>query len=269
MKLPLPNPLSRTAVRPPLWREGRVGLEAAALMRHPVFRGDGVADARGQPVLLIPGFLAGDGSLAPMTGWLRRTGHHTRKAGIRLNVGCSGQAVELIEDRLEELVQSQGRRAAIIGQSRGGSYASVLARRRPDLVSGIVTLGTPQLDPLAVHPLVRLQLLALGTLGTLGAPGLFGRACLNGSCCREFWEDYEAPLPRGVGFVSVYSRSDGIVDWRACLDPAAKQVEVRASHIGMAVNAGAYLAVAEALADFRRRDARRRPARLRALPRAA
>ena len=269
MELRAPNPFSRTDFRPPLWREGRVGLEAAALMRHPIFRGDGVADGRGQPVLLIPGFLAGDDSLALMTRWLRRTGHYTRKAGIRSNVGCSGEAVDRLEARLEEHVEQQGRRAAIIGQSRGGAFARVLARRRPDLVSGIVTLGTPQLEPLAVHPLVRLQLLAVGALGTLGAPWFFKRACLTGTCCEEFWDDCAAPPPRGVGFVSVYSRTDGIVDWRSCLDPAAKHVEVRASHIGMAVNAGAYQAVGEALADFRRRDSRRRSLRPRALPRAA
>ena len=60
-------------------------------------------------------------------------------------------------------------------------------------------------------------------------------------------ETYE---PKGVGFVSVYSRSDAIVDWRACLDPAAEHVEVDASHIGMAVNAQAYGVVAAALERF-------------------
>jgi triacylglycerol lipase len=255
--------------RPPLWREARVGLEAATLLRDPVFAGEDVRDGRGQPVLLIPGFLAGDDSLGLMTRWLRRTGHHTRKAGMRANVGCSGKTVERIELRLEELVQQQGRRAAVIGQSRGGTFARVLAGRRPDLVSGIVTLGTPQIDPLAVHPFVRLQLLALGALGTIGAPGLFRRACLEGECCSEFWEQYAQPLPRGTGYVSVYSRTDGIVDWRACLDPVAEHVEVRASHIGMAVNAQVYRAIAEALDAFRRRDARRRPAGRTQLRRAA
>jgi triacylglycerol lipase len=254
----IPNPFSRTPYVPPLWREARLGLETAALLRDPVVRGEGVADGRGQPVLLIPGFLAGDGSLGLMTRWLRRTGHHTRKAGIRVNVGCSGRGVEAIEERLEDLVERQGRRAAIIGQSRGGAFAKVLGQRRPDLVSGVVTLGTPQADPLAVHPLVRMQLLAIGALGTVGAPGLFNHRCLNGECCAEFWEQCAAPMTRGVGFVSIYSRTDGIVDWRSCLDPSAKHVEVEASHIGMAVNARAYRAIAAALADFRRRDARRR-----------
>src|ERR671925_441161 len=75
-------PFPRLAAPPPLWREALVGLEAAALLRRAVFRGEGVADGRGQPVLLVPGFLAGDGSLGLMTQWLRRTGHHTRRAGI-------------------------------------------------------------------------------------------------------------------------------------------------------------------------------------------
>ena len=262
-------PFSRPWSRPPLWREGRVALEAAGLVRSPVFRGEGVADGGGQPVLLIPGFLAGDDSLGLMTRWLRRTGHRTRSAGMRMNVDCSGGAVDRLEERLEALVERHGRRAAILGQSRGGTFARVLARRRPDLVSGIVTLGTPHVEPLAVHPLVGLQLVAVGALGTLGAPGLFGRRCLEGDCCADFWASCQEPLPRGVGFVSIYSRSDGIVDWRACLDDAAEQVEVGASHIGMAVNAPTYAAIADALADFRRRDARRRPPGRAPLARAA
>jgi triacylglycerol lipase len=252
------NPISPT-VRPPLWREARFGLEAAALMRDPVFRGERVADGRGQPVLLIPGFLAGDGSLALMANWLRRTGHRPTKAGMRANVDCSGATLNRLEERLEQLVGEQGRRAAIVGQSRGGSLAKVLGARRPDLVAGIIALGSPQLDPLAVHPLVRLQVRAVAALGTLGAPGLFKQACIEGDCCAEYWQQLSAPLPRGVGFVSVYSRSDGIVDWQSCLDPCAdRQVEIDASHCGMAVHPAAWRAVADALDGFRRPAARQR-----------
>jgi triacylglycerol lipase len=247
--------------RPPLWREARAWLEAAALLGDPVWRGRGVEDGGGMPVLLVPGFLAGDGSLALMTQWLRRTGHHTRKAGMRANVGCSGAWVERLEERLAGLVERRGRRAAIVGQSRGGSFAKVLARRRPDLVSGIVTLGSPQTSPLAVHPLVRLQVEAVSALGSLGAPGLFSRACMDGDCCADFWDQCARPLRRGVGFVSIYSRSDGIVDWRACLDPSAEHVEIDSSHIGMAAHPDCYRAVAAALEGFRAREARRRAPR--------
>jgi triacylglycerol lipase len=239
-----------------IWREARIGLETAALLRSPVFKGDGVADGRGQPVLLVPGFLAGDESLALMTRWLRRSGHHTSRAGMRLNVGCSGGAVERLESRLEALVKRQGKKAAIIGQSRGGSLAKVLAARRPDLVAGIVTLGSPTCDPLNVSVFTRSAVGAVGALGTLGVPGLFTRSCLSGDCCEEFWSLHGGSLPRGVGFVSIYSRRDGIVDWRACLDPAAEHVEIRSSHIGMAVHPDGYRAIADALEAFRRRERR-------------
>jgi triacylglycerol lipase len=257
------------SARPPLWREARVGLEAAALLRDPVLRGAGVPDGRGHPVLLIPGFLAGDGSLAVMARWLGRCGYRPSRAGMIANVDCSGAALARLERRLERLVAKGGRRASIVGQSRGGSLAKVLARRRPDLVCGIVTLGSPELEPLAVHPLVRLQLEAVSRLGSLGAPGLFKRSCLDGDCCASFWDDLAAPLPRGVGFVSVYSRTDGIVEWRACLAPGAEHVEVDASHIGMAVNAAVWRAVADALDRFRRTETRRRTAAARRLRRAA
>jgi triacylglycerol lipase len=267
-----PTLIPRSA-RPPLWREARLGLEAAALLRDPVLRGEGLRDGRGRPVLLIPGFMAGDGSLAPMAGWLGRAGYCATRAGMRANVGCSGAALERLEPRLERAVREQGARAVVIGQSRGGGLAKALARRRPDLVCGIVTLGSPQLDPLAVHPLVRLQVEAVGRLGSLGAPGLFKRSCLDGECCTEFWQHLAAPLPADIGLVAVYSRTDGVVDWRACLDPCADaHVEIRASHCGMAVSAPAWRAVAAALDSFIRKETRRPPAkpvRVRRLRRAA
>jgi pimeloyl-ACP methyl ester carboxylesterase len=230
----------------------------AALLRDPIFHGEGVVDANGQPVLLIPGFLAGDDSLGLMTRWLRRTGHHTRKAGMRSNVNCSEAAMCRLEERVEMMAESHGQKVAIVGQSRGGNFARVLAVRRPDLVSGIVALGSPQLDPMAVHPLVRVPVIAVGALGTLGAPGMFRQSCRKGHCCECFWRDMQADFPSGVGYVSIYSRSDGIVDWHSCLDPAAKHVEIGASHCGMAVSAHAYRETADALRKFRRRAQRQR-----------
>ena len=236
---------------PPIWREGRIGLEAAALVRNPVYRGVDVDDAGGQPVMLIPGFLAGDDSLGIMTRWLRRTGHHTRKAGIRSNVDCSSLAMERLEERLETMAETRGEKVAIVGQSRGGNFAKALAVRRPELVSGVITLGSAQLNPLAIHPLVHGSVYVVGALGTIGAQGLFRHSCRNGKCCESFWADLEKPMPKGIGYMSVYSRTDGIVDWRACLDPDAEQVEIRSSHIGMAVHPDAYRAIAGALAEFR------------------
>jgi triacylglycerol lipase len=234
---------------PPIWREARLGLEFTSLLRDPVFVAARPPVADGQPVLLLPGYMAGDDSLRTMAAWLRRTGRRPRKAGIRWNVGCAGQMLESLESRLEEVAKQQGP-VAIVGQSRGGLFARVLAVRRPELVSGIVTLGSAHLDPLAVHPLVRLQIHVVGLLGTLGTPGLFSASCLWGDCCEKTSADLAATFPEGVGFVSVYSRSDGIVDWRTCLDTAARCVEIDSSHCGMSAHPAAYRHVADALSKF-------------------
>ena len=236
---------------PPLWREARLGLEAAQLLRSPVWRGVGVPPGEGRGVVLVPGFLAGDGTLATMAKWLRANGYWTLRAGIRANVGCSEDACARIEERLEALAARTGGPVAIVGQSRGGVLARVVATRRPDLVSGIVTLGAPTVGMLRVHPLVLLQVGFVGALGTGRVPGLFRMSCLRGACCEAFRADLGAGFPGGVRYVCVYSRSDGIVDWRACLDGAAPAlVEIDASHCGMALSREAYEVVASALAAF-------------------
>jgi pimeloyl-ACP methyl ester carboxylesterase len=246
---------------PPMWRETRIGVELAGLMRSGVWRGEGVTPGQDQPVMLISGLFAGDQSMNLMAGWLKRTGHRPCRAGIAVNVDCSQRAAEKLERRLECLAEDSGQKVAIVGQSRGGSFARVLAVRRPDLVSGIVTLGSPLRHQLAVHPLVRASIMGIGVLGTAGLDGLMRHSCLWGDCCTSYWEHFADEFPQGMGFVSIYSRTDGIVKWKACLDPAAEQVEVRASHIGMAVNAEVYRAIAASLEGLRNAEALKAPRR--------
>jgi triacylglycerol lipase len=235
---------------PPLWRETRFGLELAGLRRSPVYRGAGVPPGEGRAVMLIPGFLAGDGTLGTMTHWLRAAGYHTRRAGIRANVACSEAACARLEARLEGFAEATGQKVAIIGQSRGGVFARALAVKRPDLVAGIVTLGSPTVSQLRIHPLVLAQVGLVSALGSANVPGLFSWRCLRGDCCEHFREAITGPFPEHIPYVAMYSRTDGIVDWRSCLDPAAELVEVRASHCGMGVNAGVYEELAFALATL-------------------
>jgi pimeloyl-ACP methyl ester carboxylesterase len=231
-----------------MWREGRVPLEFASLMRDPVWRGEDVAAGDGRPVLLVCGFLAGDPSLTTMARWLRRIGHRPVRAGLRWNVDCTGATVARLERRAEELAVSAGRRIAVVGQSRGGACARALAVRRPDLVESVVTLGSPLRDQLDVHPGVWAQVYVLGLLGTLGVPGLLRAECARGACCARVTRELQAPLPAEVDMTCIYSRSDGVVRWRACLDDDAALVEVDSSHVGMAVSAPVYRAIAAALA---------------------
>ena len=235
---------------PPLWRESRFAFELADLRRSPVFRGHGVPDGDGRAVMLIPGFLAGDGSLATMTRWLRENGYHTRRAGIRANVGCSEEACTRLEARLEGFAEHTGQKVSIVGQSRGGVFARALAVRRPDLVEGIVTLGSPTVSQLRIHPLVLAHVGLVSALGSARLPGFFSLSCLRGDCCHGFRGAITGPFPEDVGYVAMYSRSDGVVDWHSCLDEAAQLVEVGASHCGMSVSARVYREVGFALGAF-------------------
>jgi triacylglycerol lipase len=235
-------------LRIPIWREARLTVECAALSRDPVLSGEGVTPGGGQPVLLVPGFLAGDLSLGLMARWLRHIGYEPCSAGVRVNVDCTSRALTRLEHQLECLTDHHGMPAAIVGHSRGGLMARILAVRRPDLVRGIVCLGSPLTEQFAVHPLVRVQVETVALLGTLGLQGLFSRDCRRGNCCASALDDAVATFADGVAFTSIYSRSDGVVDWRACLDPAAHHVEVCSSHCGMAVNGQVFSAVGRALA---------------------
>jgi pimeloyl-ACP methyl ester carboxylesterase len=251
----------------PIWRESLLGLEFTSLVRQRIFREPPQAP-ESLPVMLLPGFLTGDAQIEMLASWLRRCGHRTHRSGIRLNVDCGEAAMCRVEDRLEAFVKSEGAPAVLIGQSRGGTFARVLAVRRPELVRSVVTLGSPHLAPLAVHPLVLLQGASLAVLSSLGVPGLFSRHCRAGECCAAFRDDLAAPMPRGTEFVSIYSKRDGIVDWRACLDPHAKHVDVRSTHCGMGVNAGVYAALDRVLHRPAPRGRKPRPVR-RDLPAAA
>lgn len=238
----LPRP-----VLPAIWRElGGLGRSA--------FGTWGVADppaaAGGVPVLLIPGLLAGDGSMGAIASALRAAGHHPHAAGIRSNVGCSEQVVERLIVMTDRLAERHERPIAAVGHSRGGLFARVLARRRPELVSCVITLGTPHRDPLAIHPLVWAAAAALATAGTLRVPGLLSWSCGASRCCAQFDRDLAAPVPDDVRLLSIYTRRDGVVDWRACVDPAGDRLEVASTHCGMTAHAPTVWALTAAVGEL-------------------
>jgi triacylglycerol lipase len=218
------------------------------VLTHRPYVGHGV-ERDVDPVVLVPGFLAGDTSLALMAHVLREHGHRTYRSHIRANVGCTLRVAEQLESRIETVVTRRGRPVRIVGHSLGGMLARGLAVRRPDLVSGIVTLGSPMLAPGAHHATLTRSLDALVRLTRAGVPGLMALDCIAGDCARASFDESRAPLPPGVAFTAVYSRRDGIVDWRACIDPLATAVEVRSSHLGMAVDPSVVHAVRQALSE--------------------
>ena len=234
-----PSLAPREAADVPLRGELRYGLELTRLLMAGEFRRprSGGSDP---PVLLVPGFMAGDQSLAVLGGWLRRRGCDTATAGMLCNVDCGERGIAGIEARLQRLAQRANGRAVVIGQSRGGEQARVVAVRNPNLVSMVVMLGSPVLDPLGVGRVVLSAVRSVARLGDMGVPRMFSSECGDGDCCAAFRDDLRAPLPAGLRAVAIYSQSDGVVSWEACLDPCAKHVEVDSSHSGMSVNLGVY-----------------------------
>ena len=87
----------------------------------------------GRPVVLIPGFRAGDNSLVVMAEWLDRLGYRAHNSGITFNVDCSDRVLRRLEARGERIVAREGRKAALIGHSRGGDFAKAVAHPRPGI----------------------------------------------------------------------------------------------------------------------------------------
>jgi pimeloyl-ACP methyl ester carboxylesterase len=222
-----------------LWGELRYSHELLRLLSDSDLRSPH-RRAEAQPVFLIPGFLAGDASLTMLRSWLVRRGHRVSSSGMRVNVDCAERGVTRLQSQLQAFASESTDRVVLIGQSRGGALARVLAVRNPEIVSRVVMLGSPVRDPLAVAPTVLQTVRWLARLGDLGLPGVLSSSCRDGACCAGFRADLTAALAHGVSATAVHSRSDGIVDWRACLDPHAHHVEVDSSHCGMSVHPAVY-----------------------------
>lgn len=233
----------------PLWGELRYGGELARLLAGGALGRELSLRRRpdAAPVMLVPGFMAGDSSLALMRAWLRARGHTVSTSGMRLNAGCAEQIVSRLQERLWRVSNRTGQQVVLVGQSRGGALARSLAVREPNSVAALVMLGSPVADPLAVAPQVLRTVRIMATLGDLGVPRLFSSDCADGECCESFWEDLDAPLADHIEAVSVYSCSDGIVDWNACIDPHARNIEVASSHCGMSVHPAVYRILGELL----------------------
>ncbi len=206
-----------------------------------------------EPVVLVPGFMAGDSSLTLMSRHLRRLGYRTYRSTMHANVGCTQDASTALERRIEAIAIRRERKVTIVGHSLGGLLARGIAARRPDLVEGIIAMGSPILAPGAIHSVLALDLAFVIALRRAGLGRMMGEDCTSGDCARLSWEQSREPLDPSVAFTSIFSRRDGVVDWRGCLDPAAKTVEVRTSHLGMAVDPVVFDVVSATLAASRER----------------
>jgi len=198
------------------------------LMRAP--KGDG------HPVLTLPGFLASDLSMAPMRRYLSDLGFQTHAWRMGRNTGGLARMQTGLLDRLKEIHTETGRKVSVVGWSLGGIYARHLALQAPDMVRSVVTLGSPFANDVRATNATRLY------------EALSGETVQANS---ELQQAIAGDLP--VPTTSIYSKSDGIVNWRTCVlrpSDTAENIEVRlASHVGLGVNPAALWAVADRLAQ--------------------
>ena len=172
--------------------------ELRAYRRMLRIAGRGVAQpapGRGTPAVLVPGFLSGEVSLTLLSRELRRHGHRTFASSVGANVGCTEQMVDRLVRRLEAVVAAEGRPVALVGHSRGGMVASVTARRRPDLLAGLIVLSAPVTGSLSVAPHVRRQLELLFRLNRRGLGRVLGADCVAGECAARVAAELGRALP--------------------------------------------------------------------------
>ena len=249
---PVPPP-PEPAPPPERWwgahvRELRWQLELGRLVVDPIYRGDNVPHGDGAPVVLVPGFLAGDGSLGVMRGWLRRIGYRAYSSGILWTVDCSDRSLDALERRVERIAGETGRQVALIGHSRGGHFVKALSRRRPELVSSAISMGAGLDTPFDISIPTQAMVDAARRVHARTSDRIARNGCFTATCRCRFSEDYAGEFPVDVPLTSIYSRGDGVVRWRACLVDYARCVEVSGSHVGLAFNRKVYREVARTLA---------------------
>jgi pimeloyl-ACP methyl ester carboxylesterase len=168
-------------------------------------------------------------------------------APTRYGIDCGERTAAIVEAALRWYATEVGESVVIIAHSRGGQFARATAVRAPEHVRALITLGSPLNRLLAVRPRLRARCALLGIAGTAGVPGVMRAGCLWGSCCRRLRSDLAAPFPDALPFVSIYSRQDEVVDWRASIDPAARHREVTATHSGLINTAESIRALSDEL----------------------
>jgi len=187
----------------------------------------------GHPVMLIPGFAGSDTYNKPLRRFLLNQGYHAVGWKQGVNLGHSHLDLAQLSQRVEKLYGRKGRKVSLIGHSLGGIIAREAARRHPDKVRQVISLGSPigrdRDQASTLNELYRLMNTEPGDLN-----------------------EGEWHLAPPVPSTAVYSRLDGVLDWRVCLQDdgheQTENIEVYGSHNGLTVNAMCWVVIAERLA---------------------
>lgn len=192
----------------------------------------------GHPVIVFPGLGGAPFTTSHLRRFLADSGFRAQCWGRGVNTGPEGD-FDLWLDALEADVRhchvQTGRSVSLVGWSLGGVYAREIAKRCPDNVRQVITLGTP----------------FASMRGATHAETIY--KLLNGDTS-QLTPEMEQRL-RGcppVPTTSIYSKTDGVVCWRGCIEKKgalSESVEVTASHLGMVTHPEVLRIVANRLAQ--------------------
>ncbi|MEL7453009.1 MAG: alpha/beta hydrolase, partial [Pseudomonadota bacterium] len=205
---------------------GSFRLLKTAMQRLP--RGDGHC------VLVLPGFLAGDGSTRPLRGLLRDLGYDAQGWGMGQNLRFNAERDRQMMDLVERVYAQKGRKISLIGWSLGGVFAREIAKGVPEKVRCVITLGSPISNERA-HSNARNLFEAINGKST--TPLSDGR-----------YQDLEAPPP--VPTTSIFTKMDGVVNWRGSVQKPGGETEnicLPSSHLGIGVSPLTMVAIADRL----------------------
>lgn len=203
--------------------EGRAAAEAGQLMLQlPVLRLL-AKRGRGEPVMVLPGFMADDASTVVLRRFLNDIGYRARGWGLGINRRRMLDFLSPVSDLVAGMADEHDQRIILVGWSRGGIIAREVARDRPDVVSKVVTIGSPVKGGTAVSSIGQWVRRETGLTPE--------------QMSRLLRERQERPIC--VPIRAIYSKLDGVVAWRACIDdvnPDVEHFEISGSHTGMGFN---------------------------------
>jgi pimeloyl-ACP methyl ester carboxylesterase len=189
----------------------------------------------GSPVLVVPGFGAGDGSTAVLRRYLGLLGHDVSGWGLGRNRGNVPKLIPAVMELVASIAADAASRVHVVGWSLGGYLVREAARELPDAVDRVVTYGSP----------------VVGGPKFTATAAAYRRAGYDlDEIEAEVARRAERPIRRPI--TAIFTRSDRVVDWRACIDhtsPDVEHVEVATTHLGLGFCPEVYRIVAARLAS--------------------
>lgn len=203
--------------------EGRAPAEAGQLMLQlPLLRLTSI-HGRGEPVMVLPGFMADDLSTTILRSFLASIGYSVTGWGQGINRGRMLDQLPPVIERISAMQEKHAEKVRLVGWSRGGILAREIARDCPDLVHKVITVGSPVRGGARVS--------------SIGAWVRRETGFTPDAMANMLRERQRKPI--NVPVRAIYSKLDGIVAWQACIDdvsPDIEHFEIRGSHMGMGAN---------------------------------